>query len=172
MAQCNQALIFKCALPPGERCTSIFYTVQHVPPFKSQRPAWCCFEKHFVQLQTQSEDEAIFIVIVIINPLIKVSFIHVNILPLIPSLFLKFYSLGWLLQALPAQILIKVSYKPRISNEPLFQIPLEIKIAPFSVALFISMVLFSEYRGPCSESFALGLYSDAKLPLLLYFSKT
>lgn len=58
--------------------------------FESGRAAsaWCWLTKYFVQLYTQSEEEAIFIVIVIINPLIKASFIHVNILPLSPlSLF-------------------------------------------------------------------------------------
>jgi hypothetical protein len=63
--------------------------------------------------------------------------------------------LGWLLQALPAQILIKVSHKPGISNEPLFQIPLEIRIAAFSVVVFISMASFFEYRRPLFGAFAL-----------------
>lgn len=87
-----------------------------------------------------------FIVIVIINPLIKVSFIHVNILPLSPP-SLQTSSVGLVSPSSPAQILIKVSYTSLgISNEPLFQIPLEIKVATHSVVLFISMVLFFEYR--------------------------
>lgn len=50
--------------------------------------AWHWLTKYSVQPQTQGEDEVIFIVIVIMIPLIKVSFIHVNILPLSPlSLF-------------------------------------------------------------------------------------
>ena len=68
--------------------------------------------------------------------------------PIPPSLSSKPHPLGWFLQALPAQILIKVSYKPWISNEPLFQIPLEIKVAALSVVLLISTVLFFEYREP------------------------
>lgn len=77
--------------------------------------------------------------------------------PFSPSLSSKPHSLGWFLQALPAQILIKVSYKPWISNEPLFQIPLEIKVATHSVVLFISMVLFFEYREPLCWDFLLYL---------------
>lgn len=73
-----------------------------------------------------------------------------------PLLSSKPHSLGWFLQALPAQILIKVSYKPWISNEPLFQIPLEIH-ATHSVVLFISMVLFFEYREPLCWDFLLYL---------------
>lgn len=59
---------------------------RYFPAFRSQNPAsaWCCLTKDFVQLQTESEDETIFIVIVIINPLIKVSFLRVNILPFSP----------------------------------------------------------------------------------------
>lgn len=68
--------------------------------------------------------------------------------PFLPSLSSKSHSLGWFLQALSAQILIKVSHKPWISNERLFQIPLETRVAALSAVLFISMVLVLEYRRP------------------------
>lgn len=50
--------------------------------------------KVFVPLQTRSEDEVTFIVIVIINPLIKVSFIHVNILLRPPLLLFEISFVG------------------------------------------------------------------------------
>lgn len=59
--------------------------------------------------------------------------------PFLPSLSLKAHPLGWILQALKAQILIKVSHQPRIFNKPLSHILLEIRIASLSVLEFTSM---------------------------------
>lgn len=75
--------------------------------------------------------------------------------PFLPSLSSKPHSSGWFLQALPAQILIKVSHKTWISNEPLIRIPLEIRVAALSVVLFLSMVLLFEYRRPLFWDFLL-----------------
>lgn len=86
MIQSIRNQIFNCAKDPNDKGTGISCMV---PAFHSLWVAkgslsLVLTHKVLCPMQTQSEDEAIFIVIVIINPLIKVSFIHVNIHPLSP----------------------------------------------------------------------------------------